>query len=49
MDEQQRQLQMSPRHCPHLVHERAGAGEYRVQNRRTQSSAVLQFTEQVMV
>lgn len=54
IDKQQRQLQMSPRHCPHLVQEardreRAGAGEYRVQNWRTQSSIVLQFTEQVTV
>lgn len=55
MDKQQRQLQMSHKHCLHLVQETrdrvraAAAGKYRVQNWRTQSSFVLQFTEQVTV
>lgn len=55
LDKQQRQLQMSPKHCSHLIQEtrdreRTGATEkYRVKIWRIQSSFVLQFTEQVSV
>lgn len=54
-DKQQRQLQMSHKHCLHLVQETrdraraAAAGKFGVQNWRIQSSFVLQFTEQVTV